>query len=185
MSIGIFSFTHGLNNWLPAILIAKGMTPVVAGYWASLPAVVGVIASLTVPRLATSGRQYLIFTGLCVVALVAVLTLLSAEGYWLSIALIAQGIARGALMTLAILVLMESPTVGSRYIGAATGLFFTLAEIGGVAGPVGIGLLADRYGHFDASLVGLTFVCGLLILLSLLVRHLGAGTRDTAQEDVR
>lgn len=173
MSIGIFTFTHGLGNWLPAILAAKGMTPVAAGYWASVPALVGVIASLTVPRLAKSGRQYWIFSCLCMVALVAVLALLSAEGYWLLIALVAQGIVRGALMTLAILVLMESPAVGSRYIGAVSGLFFTLAEIGGVAGPIGIGVLADYYGHFDASLIGLAVVCLVLVILSLIVRRQG------------
>ncbi|MBX2880372.1 MAG: MFS transporter [Granulosicoccus sp.] len=181
MSIGIFTFTHGLNNWLPAILVAKGMTPVAAGYWASVPAVIGVFASLTVPRLARSGRQYLIFSCLCLVALVATLALFSGEGYLLMIGLVAQGVARGALMTLAILVLMESRAVGSRFIGAASGLFFTLAEIGGVAGPVGIGVLADRYGHFDASLYGLVVVCVLLILLSLIVRHLGSAAGETTQ----
>ena len=55
-------------------------------------------------------------------------------------------------MTIAILILMETPAVGAENMGVAGGLFFTAAEIGGVFGPVGIGAIADRTGGFDAAL---------------------------------
>ena len=43
--------------------------------------------------------------------------------------------------------------------GVAGGLFFTMAEIGGVLGPVGIGVIADSTGGFDAVLLILSIVC--------------------------
>ena len=55
ISVGVFFFNHGLNNWLPEILRAGGMSPAAAGYWAALPTAVGVAGSLLVPRLARGG----------------------------------------------------------------------------------------------------------------------------------
>lgn len=53
MSVAIFTLNHGLANWLPEILRVGGMTAVEAGYWATVPTIIGIAASLTIPRLAT------------------------------------------------------------------------------------------------------------------------------------
>jgi len=140
MSIGIFTFNHGLNNWLPSILRAGGMSDVTAGYWAAIPTLVGVAGSLLIPRFATKEHRFKILTGLFIAALIATILLRIGEGPVLATGLIAQGIARSSLMTLSILVLMEAPQVGSKNMGVAGGLFFTAAEIGGVLGPVSIGV---------------------------------------------
>jgi sugar phosphate permease len=79
------------------------------------------------------------------------------------------------MMTLAILILMETPQVGAKNIGIAGGLFFTAAEIGGVLGPMSIGLMADLYGGFDAALWMMTTICVILIALAFVVRWLAAG----------
>ena len=68
MSVGVFLFNHGLNNWLPEVLQVGGMSAVTAGYWAALPTVVGILASLTIPRLATPDRRFAILLSLCLAA---------------------------------------------------------------------------------------------------------------------
>jgi hypothetical protein len=43
-------------------------------------------------------------------------------------------------------------------------MFFSAAEIGGVLGPLGIGLLYDFSGGFGSSLTSLSCVASLLVL---------------------
>lgn len=178
MSIGIFTFNHGLNNWLPEILRADGMSAVSAGFWAAIPTVVGVAGSLLIPRFATPERRFAILTAVLVAAMIATILLRIGEGPVLGIGLFAQGIARSSMMTLAILVLMEAPQVGSKNMGVAGGLFFTAAELGGVLGPVSIGAIADHFGGFDAALWMLTAVTIVLIMMSFVVKRLDALGRD-------
>jgi hypothetical protein len=45
-----------------------------------------------------------------------------------------------------------------RHAGTASGMFFSAAEVGGVLGPLGLGLLYDMTGGFAAGLYGLTAV---------------------------
>jgi len=171
MSIGIFFINHGLNNWLPELLRSRGMTPAVAGYWATIPTVIGVVGSLIIPRLATPKRRIMVMTLLFISALLASLLLHADPGPWLASGLFLQGIARSSMMTVAILLLMEAPGVPKARIGLAAGLFFTAAEIGGVLGPLTIGILSDLTHGFSVPLIGLTGVClVLLVLLGLLAR---------------
>ncbi|MCP5152067.1 MAG: MFS transporter [Chromatiales bacterium] len=162
MSVGVFFFNHGLNNWLPEILRSGGMDARTAGYWASLPTVVGVAGSLVIPRLAVPSRRIAILLALFACAGVATLLIGQGAGPGLALGLVAQGVARSSMMTIAMLVLMELPEVGARHMGAAGGLFFSAAEIGGVLGPLGIGVVSDLSGGFDAALATLTGICGLL-----------------------
>jgi len=181
MSVGIFTFNHGLNNWLPTILRSDGMSAVTAGFWATIPTLVGVVGSLLIPRFATKEHRFKILTGLFVCAFIATVLLRIGEGPVLATGLIAQGIARSSMMTLAVLVLMETPAVGSKNMGVAGGLFFTAAEVGGVLGPLGIGWFADAYGGFDAALWMLAGICALLVVLSFVVKALDARERTTTE----
>ncbi|MDP3175100.1 MAG: MFS transporter [Phenylobacterium sp.] len=172
MSIGIFFFNHGLNNWLPEILHASGMAPAVAGWWASIPTFVGIFASLLIPKFATPRRRVPILIVLFVVAFAASLLLHSPPGAPLGLGLILQGFARGSMTTLAMLILVETPGVGRENAGPASGLFFAAAEIGGVGGPFAIGVLHDLSGGFSMPLIAVSVVCVALILSGLvLVRH--------------
>lgn len=171
MSIGIFFINHGLNNWLPELLRSRGMTPAAAGYWASIPTVIGVVGSLIIPRLATPKRRIMVMTLLFISALLASLLLHADPGPWLASGLFLQGIARSSMMTVAILLLMEAPGVPKARLGLAGGLFFSAAEIGGVLGPLTIGILSDLTHGFSVPLIGLTGVClVLLVLIGLLAR---------------
>ncbi len=171
MAIGIFFFNHGLNNWLPEILRSHGMSPSEAGFWASVPTLVGVASSITIPRLATPPRRMKILLGLFLSAAVATLLLHVAGGVVLAVGLVCQGIARGAMMTLAVLTLLDVPEVGAKRAGLAGGLFFSAAEIGGVLGPVAIGLISAASGGFGVALAVLTAICIALVgMLGLLRR---------------
>ena len=152
LSVGVFFFNHGLNNWLPTLLRGKGLAPETADLWAMTPTLVGVVGSLLIPRLATPRRRLPIMIGLLGAAFTATLLLQLAPGPLLGTGLVLQGIARSSLMTVAILILVELPEIGARRAGAASGLFFSAAEIGGVSGPVMLGAMSEATGGFDAAL---------------------------------
>ncbi len=171
MSVGVFVFNHGLNNWLPELLRAGGKTFVESGYWAALPTVVGIFGSLLIPRLATPERRFDILLALCACAAFASLLLHSTNDLSLASGLLLQGIARSSLMTVLILTLVELPGIGERYAGAASGLFFSAAEVGGVLGPLGLGIMYELTGGFSAGLYALTAICAGLFLLTLRLRE--------------
>lgn len=166
LSIGIFFINHGLNNWLPEIIRAHGLSAASAGYWASIPTAVSVLSALLIPRYATPEKRILILALLIFSSFVATLLLQIAPGPVMLTGLVLQGIARGAMMTVALLLLVEIPNVGPKRAGTAGGLFFTAAEIGGVSGPVAIGLVHDATGGFSYALITLTVIT--LALLALL-----------------
>lgn len=158
MSVGVFMVNHGLNNWLPSILQTSGMTLIEAGYWAAIPTVIGILGSLTIPRLATPGRRFEILLGLGLAAATATILLQFSNPTLQTSGLILQGIARSSMMTVLILTLVELPGIGDKYAGMASGLFFSAAEVGGVMGPIALGLLYDVSGNFNLALMLLTVI---------------------------
>ncbi|MGE0312119.1 MAG: CynX/NimT family MFS transporter [Lautropia sp.] len=180
MSVGVFMFNHGLNNWLPSMLASEGMTPTQAGYWASIPTLIGIVGSLTIPRLATPGRRFTILLLLALAATAATFLLHSHSRPVLLAGLLMQGIARSALMTVLMLALIELPAIGARHAGIAAGLFFAAAEVGGVLGPVSLGALYDLTGGFDAALHLLSAVTIGLCVGAVLLRRAArrGGVRD-------
>ncbi|MEZ5660773.1 MAG: MFS transporter [Burkholderiaceae bacterium] len=174
MSVGVFMFNHGLNNWLPEMLRHEGMSATLAGYWASIPTIVGIAGSLLIPRLATPGRRFRILLILSVAAFAASLLLHFQAPLPLFAGLLMQGIARSALMTVLILTLVELPDIGPARAGTAAGLFFSAAEVGGVLGPLSLGALYDLTGGFDA---GLTMLSAVTIALVFGVKRLESAAR--------
>ncbi|MEZ5849459.1 MAG: MFS transporter [Hyphomicrobiaceae bacterium] len=172
MSVGIFLFNHGLNNWLPEVLRSKGMTPVAAGYWATVPTLVGLAGSLVIPRLATPQRRHAMLGGLFAAGLLASLLLRVDEGPLLMLGLAMQGIARSSMMTVAMLTLVETPGIGERNAATASGLFFSAAEVGGASGPLVLGIVHDLTGGFGACLALLSAVMAILIAASVHLRRI-------------
>ena len=178
ISIGAFFFHHALSNWLPEMLRTGGMEPDVAGIWSAVPTAIGIVGALLIPRLATPPRRFAILFGLSLCASVGALMLLVAGTPALVVAMILQGIGRGSLIAVLILVLMETRGVDPRNTGAAVGLFFSAAEIGGVLGPLAIGAASDLTGGFDAGLWLLGAVSAAVI--GLLCLHRGIERQDRA-----
>ena len=178
MSIGAFFLHHALANWLPEMLRTGGMAPDEAGIWSALPTAVGIVGALMIPRLATPTRRFAILFALALCTGAGALLLLATGVPALVVAMVLQGIGRGSLIAVLILVLMETRGVDPRNTGAAVGLFFSAAEIGGVLGPLVIGAMSDLTGGFDAGLWLLGAVS--LALVGLLYLHRGIERRDIA-----
>ena len=177
MGIGVFMFNHGMNGWLPELLAHGGMSLIEAGYWAAIPTIIGIAGSLLIPRLATPGRRFHILLLLASAAMVASVLLQFRSEPLMFTGLLLQGIARSSLMTVLILILVELPGIGDRYAGVASGLFFSAAEIGGVLGPVTLGVLYDLTGDFTAALLLLTTIA---LFLMYGTRILAVRTENTS-----
>jgi nitrate/nitrite transporter NarK len=85
-------------------------------------------------------------------------------GFLMFAGLILYGVTSCTLVPLLTLILMDTPEVGSKYMGSAGGLFFCISEIGGFLSPLVVGMLVDWTGDF---LVGGYFimVLGLAIFM--------------------
>lgn len=172
LAIGSFILAHAINGWLPEILRQRGYSEVHAGYWSTLPVIVGLIGTVLIPRYATAGRRVSILLALYTLAAVSVAWLAVTEPPWISVGLVLLGIARSAMWPIAMLILMSAPGVGHRNMGAAGGLFFALGELGGVTGPIAFGWLAERSGDFTLPLYMLSAMCMLMFLAALRLRVL-------------
>ena len=172
MSIGVLFFTHGLGNWLPELLRSGGMPMDQAGFWATVPVVIAIFGALLIPRLAIPSRRIFVLLMLFLCAMGASLLLRGMIGPTFIAGLVLDGLARSSMMIVLILTLVEIEGVGKERAGTAGGLFFAAAEIGGVSGPVILGILYDATGDFSAGLGLLTLVSlFLLALLVLLKKH--------------
>ena len=118
-----------------------------------MPVVIGICSALTLPGLAVGRRRYTVMASLFVCSVLGSVLLLSMPtGPWLYVALGLEGVAAGAMMTVLILTLVEVPGVGEGRAGTAGGFFFSAAEIGGVGGPVALGVLYGGAGNFVSGL---------------------------------
>ena len=167
MSIAVFSINHGMGNWLVEILQSFGADVSSASALATIPVAVGILSALTLPRMAVGSRRFSVLILLFSCSVLASLALLGEPvGIWLYLALIVEGIAAGSMMTVLVLTLVEVPGVGGRRAGTAGGLFFSAAEIGGVGGPVLLGVLFHAQGRFSSGLMVLALL-GVLLVASV------------------
>jgi MFS-type transporter involved in bile tolerance (Atg22 family) len=72
---------------------------------------------------------------------------------------------------------MDAPRIGPQRMGAAGGLYFTAGEVGGVLGPLLLGIMADLTGGFRE---GLFTLAGLSVVLIFLAVRLGFTLRKQA-----
>ncbi len=165
LGVCMFVFGHAWANWTPEFLIGMGFSRVAAGNWAALPVAVGIIASLTLPRLATDARRLKLLAGLALLAGVTTWMLWLQRPEILLLTLLLQGIARSCLSPITILALMEAREIDTSQMGPAGALFFTVAEMGGVLGPLLFGLLLDTTGGFRAPLEMLMVTSGVMLAL--------------------
>ena len=151
MGLVTFTIIHGFNNWLPKILETNGLSPVSAGFTASIPLAAGLLPLLIVPPLIPPrlrGR-FLSFSALLFLA--ALWLIMTSSGIIQLVGLTLFGATVIPLVSIQTLILMDTPEVGSRYMGSAGGIYFCISEIRGFTGPFIMGFLVDITGTFGAS----------------------------------
>ena len=165
LAIATFLLNHGLNNWLPTLLQESGMTLSQAGSWTAAATAVGALGVLVIPTLAKRGSRALTMSILLAVGASTTVGLAYLSGPSLIGVLVMSNIVRGPMMPIATLILMETPGIGPRRMGAAAGLFFAAAEIGGFGGPFLMGFLRDATGSLVTGVLILAGVAAALIVV--------------------
>lgn len=148
LSVATFFFVHGIGQWAVAILTESGWSAGQAGSWAGLGTAGGLVATFGLPRVATPELRPVLLIGTLIVGAVAVQFLTATGAAVLAPAIVVAFVARTALLPLLVMTLMDHRSVGPTRTAAATGLFFTTAQIGGVGGPAVTGALSEATGGF-------------------------------------
>jgi cyanate permease len=170
-----FAIGHGMNNWLPKILETGGFSPAAAGFAASVPIWIGIPTLIIIPHMvAPHARGYFIALSSVSVA-IAMLLIGMTTGIPQIIGLVIYGLAYAWVLPLLVLILMDLPEIGSKYMGSASGMYFCVAELGGFLGPLTIGAIKDWAGGFVVGtcfLAGLSFI-RIFLALSLKIKRGG------------
>ena len=82
---------------------------------------------------------------------------------------------RSALVPLVLIGLMECRSVTPANTGAAFGLWFAVAEVGGFTGPLSLGAVADSSWGFAGAFSLVVVVCGLLVVPTARLRRRTSG----------
>ena len=130
-----FFVMHGSGQWMVAIIESSGRTLAEAGRWATVASIMVLAVSVTVPQITSARFRGPMMIAAALVGAVAVTGLAAVEAPVLAVSLAAVSWARAGLVPLFMLMLMDHPDVGPSRMAAATGLFFTVAQLGGVSGP--------------------------------------------------
>ena len=166
MGAGVLTVDHGMRNWLPEIIRSAGWSAEAAGHLSVIPVAFGIVGALSLPRLATKERRSHVLKALFGLSATGCLLISAGHVLFLVLGLGCLGLASGALMTVTLLSLIEQDAVGPRNAGLAGGMFFSVAEIGGVGGPVMIGLVYDTTGSFQPALWLLASLAGFLLVIA-------------------
>ena len=169
MALFSFAINHGFSSWLPKIFEENGMSASQAGLAASIPIATGIPALLFIPSLIPPRFRERTIAVLALITAVNLILVMRTSGTALYIALITLGFASAPFLSLMLLILMESPGVEPRYMGAAGGMFFCVAEIGGFTGPSMMGILVDVTDSFMAGTIFLSVLCIAIAVMTFLI----------------
>ncbi|MFH1647559.1 MAG: MFS transporter [Chloroflexota bacterium] len=170
--VGFMSFAigHGVNDWLPKILEASGLPPSTAGISASLTTWLGIPTVIFLPRVVPPHLRGRAIALSSLIAGGALVGLNWASGAGLYLVLIIFGASFSFTLPLSVLILMDLPEVGSRYMGSASGIYFCIAELGGFLGPMAVGAIKDWAGGFSAGIFLLVALAFIRMVTALLLK---------------
>ena len=171
LALAIWLVNHGLQNWLPTLLQERGMSLSQAGSWTAVSTAVGAIGLLIVPGLARQGLRALAIGLLLVVSGVTTAGLVFLKGPSLIGALLVSSLARSPTGPLLILILMDTPGVGALRIGAAGGVFYAFAEVGGFGGPFLLGFMRDATDSLKSGVLMLSALAVAMVLMMPLIQE--------------
>lgn len=172
VAIGLITFAilHIFTGWLPKILESMQFSPTFAGYASSVPLLAGIPAMLFFPRIVPPQKRGAAVAVTALAILLATWMIFRPSGMLLPLGLVLYGMATGTLFPVITLTLMDTPEVGTKYIGSAVGLFFCISEIGGFIGPFAVGMLVDWTGGFTAAGYFVAVLTLAIISLSFLIK---------------
>lgn len=159
-----FLASHGYRSWLPEMLASNGGAPTTAGLVAAVPAFCGLFGSILIVRFGSRRNRRVTVIWLLAVVGTAMLVTTWATGPLLVAAVAVEGFCAAALMPTMMNALMDLSQIGARYMGAAAGLYFTVGELGGFAGPAMIGVVVSLTGSFPAAILVLSLVMWAMIV---------------------
>jgi cyanate permease len=164
LGVGSFFVNQGLANWLPNILeVDSGLSAGAASNLAATSLAIGIVARLAIPGFANPRRRTLLLNmvmGVMAVSLVA----MTVGSTALTVAAVLVLGVRSALNSLVIVGLIEADGVTRANMGTANGLWFSIAEIGGAAGPFVVGAMGDSGAGFDGALILLAGILAVLMV---------------------
>ncbi len=166
--LAVFTFfvNHGIGSWLPEVLVDHGLSPTEAGAWAAFTSIPGLAAGVLVPRAATPERRRLLLISAYALLGIGLVPLALAWSPATAGGILIYGAMRSSVLPVAMLFLMDSDDVGPANMAGASALYFTAGEVGGVTGPVMIGIVADASGFGPAVTVMVVVAFALAVVAS-------------------
>jgi len=166
LGAGSYFVNQALVNWLPNVLEeGNGLSARAASSIAAVSLALGILARLSIPGLAQPGRRTMVLNSVMAVMALSLVAMTFGGTVIVVIAALILGV-RSALNSLVIVVLMEADGVTRSNMGAANGLWFSIAGIGGAAGTFAVGLLSDSDAGFDGALMVLAAIMSVMIIVT-------------------
>jgi CP family cyanate transporter-like MFS transporter len=171
LGFAVFFMNHALGAWLPTILQETGMSLATAGRWVAVSIGVAMISNFAVPSLARLGSRGIWLVVMLMGGALTTVGVVYFTGPGLIAMVLLGTVIRLPAMQVLTLVLMETPGVGARRVGGAAGVFFAVAEIGGFAGPLMMGMVRDATGSLAGGLWVIVAVAAGSALLPMLIHE--------------
>jgi len=180
-AFALFFVMHSLGTWLPTVLEEHGgMSAAGAGGWVAAAGLIALVLTATVPSQATPNRMHVLFIALLGVTVVAIAAVAFGPVDTIGPAALVTA-ARSPLVPIAIVTLLEADDVTGANAGLANGLWFSAAQVGGVSGPLMLGIVADTALGYAGALTTVMVVGTLGIALALVQRRVYLRTNGVAQ----
>ncbi|MBB4955549.1 AAHS family 3-hydroxyphenylpropionic acid transporter [Agrobacterium vitis] len=160
-----------LINWLPMLMVSRGLTQIEASWVQVVFSLGGVMGSLVGGRL-VDGAQRVARAGFCFVFLVASLLLLGlAPASFLATALFAAMVAIGLIAMQSMLYALAPQCYPAQIRGTAVGFAIAAGRLGSIAGPLLAGGVLAAGGSSTGvlmTIIPVAIICG-VAMIALLV----------------
>ena len=168
LGVGAFFLNHGLANWLPNVLeVDSGLSANAGSSIAAASLAIGIASRVVLPGLANVDRRRRMLNGVMGAMALSLAAMTLGSIPVTVVAVLVLGV-RSALNSLVILVLIDADGVTRSNMGTVNGLWFSVVEIGGAAGPLAIGAISDTGAGFDGALYLLAAVLVVMMVVNTL-----------------
>ena len=172
MAVGLVALAtnHTVSGWLPRMLEMGGLSPSLAGFRASANLMFALPVVIFAPSLVRPHVRGRALAACALAAAVAMIGISATRGTVQFAATILWGASLAPVMTIIMLVLMDTPEIPTQCLASANGVVFSMALLGGFIGPPTMGALLDLTGGFTGGMMVLMALNLAAIPLALLLR---------------